>query len=107
MADDKKKSHGYGWHKMESFTKYAEDKIGDYKTELVKLKFDDEQKTDFYGALLFAADLVWNQYQVKQAAAHPNPKTALVNVDALDTVLLSLHPDDVVSTMKGLSASTR
>ena len=111
-ADDKKsavdnKDRSYGWHKMTNFTKYMEDKIGDHKSELAKLKFDDELQTDWYGALQFAADLVWNEYQVKQEAAHPNPKTALVNVDALDTVLLSLHPANIVSGMDGLSASTR
>ena len=113
MADDKKKAadnkeHTYGRHKAESFSKYMEDKIGDHKTVLAKLKFAyHEPKTDWYGALLFSADLVWTEYQHKQVSAHANPKTALVNVDALDTVLLSLHPANIVSGMDGLSASTR
>ena len=33
------------------------------------------------------------EYQVKQVESHPRSDTALVNVDVLDTVLLSLHPE--------------
>ena len=36
------------------------------------------------------------EYQVKQEEGHPRTDTALVNVDVLDTVLLSLHPKSKV-----------
>ena len=36
------------------------------------------------------------EYQVKQQEGHPRTDTALVNVDVLDTVLLSLHPESKV-----------
>ena len=36
------------------------------------------------------------EYQVKQEEDHPRTDTALVNVDVLDTVLLSLHPESKV-----------
>ena len=76
-----------------------------------KRKFADQDETDYYDSLEFCADLVWNgefalditiiriftlilspEYQVKQQEGHPRTDTALVNVDVLDTVLLSLHP---------------
>ena len=37
------------------------------------------------------------EYQVKQVEGHPRSDTALVNVDVLDTVLLSLHPESKVN----------
>ena len=80
-----------------------------------KRKFDDKDGTDYYDSLEFCADLVWNgefvlditiiristlilspEYQVKQQEGHPRTDTALVNVDVLDTVLLSLHPESKV-----------
>ena len=80
-----------------------------------KRKFDDKDETDYYDSLEFCADLVWNgefvlditivrvftltlspEYQVKQQEGHPRTDTALVNVDVLDTVLLSLHPKSKV-----------
>ena len=42
------------------------------------------------------------EYQTKQAHSHPDQSGALVNVDVLDTVLLSLHPK---SKLKGLNLS--
>ena len=42
------------------------------------------------------------EYQTKQAHSHPDQSGALVNVDVLDTVLLSLHPK---SKLKGMSLS--
>ena len=42
------------------------------------------------------------EYQTKQAHSHPDQSGALVNVDVLDTVLLSLHPK---SKLKGLNVS--
>ena len=38
------------------------------------------------------------EYQVKQEEDHPRTDTALVNVDVLDTVLLSLHPESKVKS---------
>ena len=43
-------------------------------------------------------------YQVKQEEDHPRTDTALVNVDVLDTVLLSLHPE---SKVKDIEVSER
>ena len=73
------------------------------------------RQTTTYYSLEFCANLVWNgefvlnittfriftltfspEYQVKQEEDHPRPDTALVNVDVLDTVLLSLHPESKV-----------
>ena len=52
-----------------------------------KRKFDDKDETEYYDSLEFCADLVWNFSIIS---------TALVNVDVLDTVLLSLHPESKV-----------
>ena len=41
---------------------------------------------------------------MKQVESHPREDTALVNVDVLDTVLLSLHPE---SKVKEVSERTR
>ena len=43
-----------------------------------------------------------SEYQTKQAHSHPDQSSALVNVDVLDTVLLSLHPK---SKLKSLNLS--
>ena len=75
-------------------------------------------------SLEFCADLVWNgefvlnifriftltfppEYQVKQEEDHPRTDTALVNVDVLDTVLLSLHPEGKVKPGKDSEISER
>ena len=90
-----------------------------------KRKFDDKDETDYYDSLEFCADLVWNgelvldniifriltlilspEYQVKQVESHPREDTALVNVDVLDTVLLSLHPESKVKASE-VSERTR
>ena len=47
------------------------------------------------------------EYQVKQVESHPREDTALVNVDVLDTVLLSLHPESKVKEVKEVSERTR
>ena len=39
--------------------------------------------------------------------SHPREDTALVNVDVLDTVLLSLHPESKVKEVKEVSERTR
>ena len=44
--------------------------------------------------------------QVKQEEDHPRTDTALVNVDVLDTVLLSLHPESKVKDSE-ISERTR
>ena len=46
------------------------------------------------------------EYQVKQVESHPREDTALVNVDVLDTVLLSLHPENKVKASE-VSERTR
>ena len=99
---------------------------GDYGEELEKRKFNDKDETDYYDSLEFCADLVWNgefvlniatfriltltlspEYQVKQEEDHPRTDTALVNVDVLDTVLLSLHPEGKVKPGKDSEISER
>ena len=47
------------------------------------------------------------EYQVKQEEDHPRTDTALVNVDVLDTVLLSLHPEGKVKPGKDSEISER
>merc|ERR1711874_211296 len=54
----------------------------------------------------YVANLVWNEYQTKQAHSHPDQSGALVNVDVLDTVLLSLHPKSKLKS-QSLSDYTR
>merc|ERR1711936_834304 len=88
----------YGWYKAQDFGDYIERVVGEYGQELEKKKFEDKDETDYLDSLQFCADLVWNEYQVKQVDTHPRPDTALVNTDVLDTVLLSLHPAAQVKT---------
>ena len=97
---------------------------GDYAKTLEKETFTDAKKTTYLEAVKYVANLVWNgemiiltsfycnlfshlwlyppEYQTKQAHSHPDQSSALVNVDVLDTVLLSLHPK---SKLKDLSLS--
>ena len=46
------------------------------------------------------------EYSVKQSTNHPDPDSAMVNLDALHTVLLSLHPKDCLGEYD-LSDETR
>ena len=39
------------------------------------------------------------EYQTKQAHSHPDQSGALVNVDVLDTILLSLHPKSKLANL--------
>merc|ERR1712172_241488 len=96
MAEKKNPDKSYGWKTAQHFSDYIERVVGDYGQELEKRKFDDKDETDYCDSLEFCADLVWNEYQVKQVESHPREDTALVNVDVLDTVLLSLHPESKV-----------
>merc|ERR1711971_1260706 len=104
---EKNPDKSYGWHTAQHFNDYIERVVGDYGQELEKRKFDDKDETDYYDSLEFCADLVWNEYQVKQVESHPREDTALVNVDVLDTVLLSLHPESKVKEASDISERTR
>ena len=82
---------------------------------------DGTANTNYLDAVKFVAHLVWNgkvitrkhmmtstlaEYQTKQAHSHPDQTSALVNLDVLNTVLLSLHPAELVEDME-LSDYTR
>jgi len=98
----------YGWYKAHCFNDYMERVIGEYGDELWKMVFNDEStNTDYLDCVKFCADLVWHEYQVKQEEAHPRPDTALVNTDVLDTVLLSLHPAEVVEASEEVSQRSK
>jgi len=98
----------YGWYKAHCFNDYMERVIGEYGAELEQMVFNDEStNTDYLDCVKFCADLVWHEYQVKQEEAHPRPDTALVNTDVLDTVLLSLHPAEVVAASEEVSQRSK
>jgi len=97
----------YGWYYGGRWNYYMEKVIGAYGGELEKMGFNDDCETDYMDSVKFCADLVWNEYQVKQEEAHPRPDTALVNTDVLHTVLLSLHPAEVVEANQAISQRTK
>jgi len=105
MSNNPDKS--YGWYKAYSFNDYTERIIGEYAEDLEQMVFNDESETDYLDSVKFCADLVWHEYQVKQEEAHPRPDTALVNTDVLDTVLLSLHPAEVVAANDEVSQRSK
>ena len=47
-----------------------------------------------------------SEYQAKQAHSHPDQSSALVNVDVLNTILLSFHPASKIKELD-LSDYTR
>ena len=49
----------------------------------------------------------YRQYKQKEASSNPNQSSATVNLDVLNTVLLSLHPPMAILMAKDLSPSTR
>lgn len=109
---DKTPDKSYGWTSAQNFNDYMEGVIGAYGEELEKMRFDDEMnssldETDYLDCVKFCADLIWHEYQVKQEEAHPRPDTALVNTDVLDTVLLSLHPAEVIAATEDVSERSR
>jgi len=89
--------YGYGWYTQEQLEDYYNQLIGDYAKTLEQETFTDAEKTNYLEAIKYVANLVWNEYQTKQHQSGP-----LVNVDVLDTILLSLHPMD---KLKDLSLS--
>merc|ERR1711990_672846 len=95
-------NYGYGWYTQEQLEEYYDQLIGEYAKTLKQETFTDAKKTNYLEAVKYVANLVWNEYQTKQAHSHPDQSGALVNVDVLDTVLLSLHPK---SKLKSLSLS--
>ena len=82
----------YGWYTPQDFNSYVDNLIGDYSTELKKMTFTDRRQTSYLEAIKYNADLIWNEYNIKQ---NIDPRLALVNTDVLDVVLLSLHPKNV------------
>merc|ERR1711990_1310110 len=101
-SSKKMANYGYGWYTQEQLEDYYDQMIGDYAKTLKQETFTDAKKTNYLEAVKYVANLVWNEYQTKQAHSHPDQSGALVNVDVLDTVLLSLHPK---SKLKGLTLS--
>jgi len=94
--------YGYGWYTQDQLEDYYDQLIGDHAKTLKKATFTDAKNTNYLEAVKYVANLVWNEYQTKQAHSHPDQSGALVNSDVLDTVLLSLHPK---SKLKGLTLS--
>jgi len=94
--------YGYGFYTQEQLEDYYDQLIGDHAKTLKEQTFTDAKKTNYLEAVKYVANLVWNEYQTKQAHSHPDQSGALVNSDVLDTVLLSLHPK---SKLKGLTLS--
>ena len=98
-------SEGYGWYTPHDFDEYLDniigkiinnvisesfnDTLGDYGKELEKVTFTDSKKTNYLDTVKFVADLVWNEYQVKQAEAHPDPNS-VSNFSSLKIFFLSI-----------------
>ena len=82
-------AEGYGWYTPQNFDEYINNMIGSYMPELEKMTFTHRRHTSYLAAVKYNADLVWNQYNIKQDV---DPKLALVNTDVLNNTLLSLHP---------------
>jgi len=103
MPEKNEKNYGYGFYTEEQLEDYYDELIGDYAETLEKETFTDAKKTTYLEAVKYVANLVWIEYQIRQATSHPDQSGALVNVDVLNTVLLSLHPK---SKLKGKSLSS-
>ena len=97
--------YDYTVYKEEELDQYYEQLLGD-SSLIPHQQLDDAQHTRRHDLVKFVAHLVWNEYQAKQAHSHPVQTSALVNMEVLNTVLLSLHPPMVLANMD-LSAYTR
>jgi len=110
MTENSAPHYSYGFYTEEELEQYYEELIGGFSSSLRDQTFDDgldgTANTNYLDAVKFVAHLVWNEYQTKQAHSHPDQTSALVNLDVLNTVLLSLHPAELVEDME-LSDYTR
>ena len=69
------------------------------------MTFTDRRQTSYLVAVKYNADLVWNQYNIKQDV---HPELALVNTEVLNNVLLSLHPPGLLKDKdRDISNSSR
>jgi len=82
---------------------YIEDIIGDYSVELEKKTLPDRRQTTYLEAIKYTALLTWNAYNMNGS---DDPDRAYANKDVLDTVLLSLHPKELVEE-KDISFETK
>ena len=82
-------AEGYGWYTPKNFDDYVDEMIGSYSSELEKMTFTDRRQTSYLEAIKYNAELIWNEYNIKQ---HKDNKLALVNTNVLNDALLSLHP---------------
>ena len=96
----------YGNHTAIDFDEYVNDMIGDYSAQLEEKTFDDMRKTTYLEAVKYNADIVWNVYSVNDNVYNQDETLALVNVDVLDVILLSLHPEDHVKN-KDISKASK
>ena len=76
-----KANKDYGSLVPQDFNEYVDNMIGDYRSELEKMFFTDRKKTSYLEAIKYIADIIWNEYNIKQDL---DPKLALVNTDALN-----------------------
>ena len=96
----------YGNNTAIDFDEYVNDMIGDYSSQLEEKTFDDRRKTTYLEAVKYNADIVWNVYSVNDNVYNQDETLALVNVDVLDVILLSLHPEDHVKN-KDISKASK
>ena len=93
----------YGSYATQNFDEYVDNLIGSYRSELEKMTFTDRRQTSYLAAIKYIADLIWNEYNMKQDV---DPKLALVNTDVLNNALLSLHPPSLLKD-KDISNNSR
>ena len=96
-------TEGYGWYTPKNFDEYVNEMIGSYSSELEKMTFTDRRQTSYLEAIKYNAELIWNEYNIKQ---HKDTKLALVNTDVLNDALLSLHPTGLLLD-KDISENSR
>ena len=96
-------AEGYGWYTPKNFDDYVDEMIGSYSSELEKMTFTDRRQTSYLEAIKYNAELIWNEYNIKQ---HKDTKLALVNTDVLNDALLSLHPTGLLLD-KDISENSR
>jgi hypothetical protein len=106
MAEENDRQYDYGFYTKEQLEEYYDDLIGDFGNTLREKTFTDHEKTNYLDAVKYVANLVWTEYQTKQAHSNPDQGGALVNCDVLDTAVLSLHPAERLEDME-LSEYTR
>ena len=93
-----KMSDTYGHYTPKDIDVYVNNIIGSYRSELEGMTFSDRRQTSYLEAHKYNAELIWEECNTH--------KQSLVNIDVLDTVLLSLHPACLL-TDKDISNNTR